>query len=85
MQEMERQAIEEEGRDHQSFLTACRVALQACPPETCGIFMYPIQMLMGNMSLVALLAIFPQPSTAMGEPAPATPHQTASATPTPKW
>ena len=32
MQEMEREAIEEEGRDHQTFLTAWRIALQVCPP-----------------------------------------------------
>ena len=33
MQSLEREAIVEEGRDSQSFLAACRVALQACPPE----------------------------------------------------
>ena len=59
MQDIEREAIEEEGRNHQSFLTACRVALQACPPEACGIPMYPLQLLMGNMSLATLLAISP--------------------------
>ena len=82
---MERETIEEEGRDHQTFLTACGVALQVCPPEAHGILMYPLQLLMGNMSLAALLAISPQPSTTMGEPAPATPHPTALAVPTPKW
>ena len=74
-----------EGRDCQSFLTACRAALQACPSEACGILMHPLQLLTGNMSLAALLAISPQPSTAMGESAPATPHPTASVAPMPKW
>ena len=79
MQDIEREAIEEEGTDHQSFLTVCGVALQACPPEACGILMYPLQLLTGNMSLAALLAISPQPSTNMGKPNPATPYPTASA------
>ena len=85
MQEMEREAIEEEGRDCHSFLTACGAVLQACPPEACGILMYLLQLLMGNMSLATLLAISAQPSTTMGEPAPATPHPTALTTPVPKW
>ena len=59
MWEMEREAIEEEGRDCQSFLTACGVALQACSPEAHSILMYPQQLLMENMSLAALLAISP--------------------------
>ena len=33
MQDIERKAIEEEGWDCQSFLNACGVALQACPPK----------------------------------------------------
>ena len=53
----------------------CRTQ-RACPPEACGILMYPLQLLMGNMSLAALLAIFPQLSTTMGEIAPATPCPT---------
>ena len=83
MQDIEREAIEEEGRDWQSFLTACRVALQACPPEACRILMYPLQLLTGNMSLATLLAICPKPSTAMGEPNPVTPHPIASVAPVP--
>ena len=85
MQDIEREAIEEEGRDCQSFLTACGAALQTCAPEACGIFMYPLQLLMGNISLAALLAISPQLSTAMGESAPATPHPTVLVVPIPKW
>ena len=38
--------------------------------------MCPLQLLMGNMSLATLLAISPEPSTAMGGPTPATPHPT---------
>ena len=80
-----REAIEEEGQDHQSFLTACGTVLQACPPEACGVLMYPLQLLMGNMSFAALLALSPQLSTTVEEPAPATPHPTMSAAPTPSW
>ena len=36
MQCLETEAMEEEGIDHLSFLTACGVALQACPPENMG-------------------------------------------------
>ena len=78
MQELERDANEEEGRDCQSFLTACGVVLQVCPPEACGVLMFPLQLLTDNMSLATLLAIPPQLSMATGEPAPATPHPTAS-------
>ena len=75
MQEMEREAIEEEGRDHQSFLTSCGEALWVCPPKAHGVLMYPLQLLMRNMSLAALLAISPQSSTATGEPALKLPAQ----------
>ena len=36
MQHLEMEATEEERRDSLSFLTACGMALQACPPEACG-------------------------------------------------
>ena len=36
MQDLECKAIEKEGQDCQSFLEACRVALQACPPKPMG-------------------------------------------------
>ena len=84
MQKMEREAIEEEGMDCQSFLTVCRVALPVFPPEACGLLMYPLQLLMGNMSLATLLAISPQSSTATGEPAPETPCLTMSVVPASK-
>ena len=85
MQEIEREAIEEEGRDCQSFLNACRVVLWVCPPEAHEVLMYTLQLLMGNMSLTTLLAISPQSSTAIGELTPETPHPTASVDPTSKW
>ena len=59
MQSLEREAIEEEERNHQSFLTACGVALQVCLPEACGVLMFPLQLLTGNMSLASLFAIPP--------------------------
>ena len=42
MQDIEREAIEEEGWEHLSFLNACGAALQPCPPEACGVLMYPL-------------------------------------------
>ena len=36
------------------------------PPEAHLVLMYPLQLLMGNISLAALLAISPQPSTKWG-------------------
>ena len=59
MQGLQREAIEEEGKDCQSFLATCRVALQVCHPEAHGVLMYLLQLLMGNMSLATLLAIPP--------------------------
>ena len=59
MQDLEQKAIEKEGWDHQSFLEACRAALQACPPEAHGVLMYPLQLLTGNMSLATLLVTTP--------------------------
>ena len=70
MQCLEREPIEEMGRDCQSFLTTCGVALQACPLEAHGVLMCPLQLMRGNMSLATLLAIPPQASTAMEEPTP---------------
>ena len=70
MQCLERVAIEEEGKDCQSFLATYRMALQACPPEAQGVLMCPLQMLMGNMSLVTLLAILPWMPTAREESTP---------------
>ena len=36
MQHLEREAMEKEGRDHLSFLAACRVALYVCPWDAMG-------------------------------------------------
>ena len=70
MQHLEREAIEEEGKDCQSFLATCRIDLKVCPPEAHGVLMCPLQLLMGNMSLATLLAIPSQVSTAREEPTP---------------
>ena len=35
------------------------MALQACPPKACGVLMYHLQLLTGNMSLAALLLTTP--------------------------
>ena len=54
VQDLEHEAIEKEGWDHQSSLEACGAALQACPPKACGVLMYPLQLLTENMSLATL-------------------------------
>ena len=60
MQCLETEAIEEYGRDCLSFLAACGIALQACPPEAHGVLIGPLQLLMGNMPLATLLNIPPR-------------------------
>ena len=55
MQDLECKAIEEEGLDCQSFLEACRAALQGCPTKACGVLLYHLQLLTGNMPLAILL------------------------------
>ena len=71
---LENEAIKEEGQAHQSFLWACRAALQACPTESLGILMYPIQLLMGNMSLTGLLTATQQHTTTPRDPIPLPSH-----------
>ena len=90
MQCLEREAIEEEEKDWQSFLATCGMALQVCPLEAHGVLMWPLQLLMGNMSLAAVLAIPPQVSIAREEPTPvishpATPAAPASSSGTKQW
>ena len=63
MQCLEMEAMEKEGRDCLSFLAACGMVLQACPPEAHGVLMGPLQLLTGNMSLATLLNISPQVSS----------------------
>ena len=54
MQNLEREALEEEKCAHQSFLWACEAALQACPNDTLAKLMYPLHLLMGSPSLLDL-------------------------------
>ena len=51
----EDKALKEERHSWQSFLQDCGLALQACPHEALGILIYPIHLLIGNMSLTSLL------------------------------
>ena len=89
MQHLEVEAMEEEERDHLSFLAACGMALQVCPLEACEVLMGAIHLLMQNMSLATLLAILPQVSSTREESTLAISHATTLATPTPslgtKW
>ena len=57
MLELECEAIPEEGWDCQAFLEACGAVLWACPPKACGVLMYPLQLLIGNVPLAAILGM----------------------------
>ena len=70
MQCFEIDTIEEEGRDHLSFLATCAVALQACPPETHGVLMGPLQLLTVNILLATLLDIPSQIHSTRERPTP---------------
>ena len=52
---LECQAKATEERDHQVFTEAFRVALQACPPKFCEALLYPLQILISDMPLSAIL------------------------------
>ena len=80
---LEMEAMEEEGRDHLSFVATCGVALQVCPPEAHGVLMYPLQLFMGNMSLTTLLAIHPPVSTTREESTLVICNPSTPAAPTP--
>ena len=47
----------EEDQDHDTFVEAFGVALQACLPKTQGTLMYPLQLLAGNVPLAAILGM----------------------------
>ena len=53
----------------------CRAALQDCSTEVQGVLMYPLQLLMGNMSLATLLATTAQLAIPIGRPTPQLPLQ----------
>ena len=50
----EHEAKVEEGWDCQAFMEAFQVAIQACPPENWGAFLYPLQLLTGDAPPAAL-------------------------------
>ena len=56
------------------FPVACGVTLWACPVESLGILMYPIQLLTENMSLTGLLTTAPQQTTSLRGPIPLPSH-----------
>ena len=89
MEGLEKEAIEEEEQDHQSFLAICGAALQICPLGTCGVLMYPLQLLTVNMSFATLLAIPLQASITREEPTPVISCLATPAAPVPssemKW
>ena len=54
---LEAEAIEEEGKDHLTFLTPCGAALRASPPKSHGIMVTPYHLLLGNAPMSTLLSI----------------------------
>ena len=76
MQCLEMEAIEEEGKDHLSFLAACGTALQSSPPEAHGVLMTPFYLFMGNVTLLNIPPGYPPPNMTL-------PYQ--SLTPLPPW
>ena len=65
---LEADAIEEEGKDCLTFLTACGAALRASPSEGCGIMVTPYHLLLGNAPTSNLLSIPPGVSPPEQEP-----------------
>ena len=45
------------GQDHQAFTEAFRVATQACPPESCGALLYPLQILTSDVPSAAIMGM----------------------------
>ena len=82
MQALEDKAIKEERHFHQSYLWACEVVLQACPHEPLGIFMYPLHLLTGSMSLTGLLMATPQLPIRSRDPISSPSHSRRSTTTT---
>ena len=54
---LEPEAKAEEGRECQDFAEASWAVMQRCPPEAWETFMYPLQLLTGDMPLVALMGM----------------------------
>ena len=67
-------------------MEASRAALQACLPEACGVLMYPLQLLIGNVPLAAIVempATILQSAVAGREPMSAASIPSVSDTPAP--
>ena len=69
-QDLECEAMEKERWDHQSFLEAYGVALQACPPKAHRLLIHPLQLLARNMPLTTLLVTTPQLDSTIGKLTP---------------
>ena len=55
MQCLEMEAIEEEGKDHLSFLAACGTVWQVSSPKAHWVLITPLHLFMGNIPLATLL------------------------------
>ena len=78
IQHLEVEAIEEEGMDCLTFLTACGAALRASPPKGCGIMVTPYHLLLSNAPTSTLLSIPLGVYPPEWESAPWTPPSTAT-------
>ena len=54
---LEQETRAEEGRECQAFAEAFWAVIWACPPEAQGTFMYPLQLLTGDVLLTALMGM----------------------------
>ena len=79
IQDIEMEAIAEEGRDCQSFLIACGGALQACPPKVHVGYSSILYNYQPGICLWLLSCPFPPSHPPQpGRPTPATPYSSAS-------
>ena len=73
MRDLEEQVIQEEGRCHYDFLSACQAALHASPAELKGMLVASYQILLGQASTSYPLALSQRTSPAEEQSAPAAP------------
>ena len=89
IQSLEAEGIEEQGKEHLTFLTVCGAALRASPPKGHGIMITPYHILLGNAPMSTLLSVPPRVSPSEWESALQTPPSTAPAAnrplPQSKW
>ena len=80
---LEWEAKAEEGKECQAFAEASWAVMWVCPPEAWGTFMYPLQLLTGNVLLAALMGMTTAAQLQAMEGITATPKATPAGPETP--